>query len=310
MFVNSYFRINISLHTQSLCFNIQIMEGLTKQQIVLVALLISFVTSIATGIVTVALMDQAPPGVTQTINRIVERTIEKVVPAPGQTASVITKETVVVKQDDLVVEAVEKNTKSIVSIFRVLGEGDTRIELFVGNGMVVSKDGLIVTDKTVVAPHLDENQNIVPQSFKAVFSSGAILSLSIISSENASGFVFLKPVLDENSKKTVFVPAVIGDVTSLKLGQTVIALGGEKTSVATGIVSNIAHPATDTSTDSTAVSGGSIITTDISVPGKALGGILVNLSGSVVGIRALTAGTDDNLFLPSTLVAKLVSGIK
>ena len=81
------------------------MEGLTKQQIVLVALLISFVTSIATGIVTVALMDQAPPGVTQTINRVVERTIEKVVPTPSQnqSAAVVTKETIVVKEDDLVV---------------------------------------------------------------------------------------------------------------------------------------------------------------------------------------------------------------
>ncbi len=53
-------------------------EDLNKNQIILLTLLVSFVTSIATGIVTVTLIDQAPAPVAQTINQIVERTIERV----------------------------------------------------------------------------------------------------------------------------------------------------------------------------------------------------------------------------------------
>ena len=51
------------------------MEKLNKSQIVLLTLLVSFVTLIATGVVTVSLMDQAPPAIAQTVNRIVERTV-------------------------------------------------------------------------------------------------------------------------------------------------------------------------------------------------------------------------------------------
>ena len=49
------------------------MNDLSKQQLILLALLVSFVTSLATGIFTVSLMSQAPQEVVQTINNVVER---------------------------------------------------------------------------------------------------------------------------------------------------------------------------------------------------------------------------------------------
>lgn len=51
---------------------------LNKKQLILLTLLITFVVSIATGIVTVSLMKQMPTSVPQTINNIIQRTIEKV----------------------------------------------------------------------------------------------------------------------------------------------------------------------------------------------------------------------------------------
>ena len=56
------------------------MESLTKTQIVLLVLLVSFVTSLATGIVTVTLVNQAPQPITHTINKVVEKLVAKEVP--------------------------------------------------------------------------------------------------------------------------------------------------------------------------------------------------------------------------------------
>ena len=93
-------------------------EHLSKSQIVLLTLLISFVTSIATGIVTVSLMAQAPPAIAQTVNRIVEQTVQQVVPA-NQSASagktVVTEQkTVVVKESDMISQAVARVSPSLV----------------------------------------------------------------------------------------------------------------------------------------------------------------------------------------------------
>ena len=53
------------------------MESLTKTQIVLLVLLVSFVTSLTTGIVTVTLVNQAPQPVTHTINKVVEKLVPR-----------------------------------------------------------------------------------------------------------------------------------------------------------------------------------------------------------------------------------------
>lgn len=58
-------------------------KDLNKSQLILLAVLLSFVTSIATGITTVTLMQQAPESVTVPVTRIIRETVEKIVPAPA-----------------------------------------------------------------------------------------------------------------------------------------------------------------------------------------------------------------------------------
>lgn len=55
-------------------------KDLNKSQLILLAILLSFVTSIATGITTVTLMQQAPESVTVPVTQIVRQTVEKIVP--------------------------------------------------------------------------------------------------------------------------------------------------------------------------------------------------------------------------------------
>src|SRR3989338_6667060 len=89
-------------------------KDLNKPQLIMLAILLSFITSIATGITTVTLMQQAPSSVTVPINRVIKQTVEKIQQVEGKT----TVQTVIVKEEDLVVDAIAKNASSVFSITR------------------------------------------------------------------------------------------------------------------------------------------------------------------------------------------------
>lgn len=280
------------------------MEKLTKQQIVLVTLLVSFVTSIATGIVTVALMDQAPPGVTQTINRVVERTIEKVVtePANNNSAAVVTRETIVVKEDDKIVESVDKNKNSIVRIYTNNNNEESQ-QVFVGLGTIVSKEGLIVTGETFA----DQTGRYLVM----VNGEEKFYEVSILPKVKDNNLYFLKIVQDKKNPMT-FTPVTFGDSNGLKLGQTIIAWGGQNTnSVSTGIISSLGEAKVTGSEQATTTGAGEIIglNTNISPTDSLSGGPLLNLSGEVVGLRVDLNISDKYNFLPSNLLRREVAAV-
>ncbi len=289
------------------------MESLNKQQLVLLALLVSFVTSIATGIITVSLMDQAPPGVTQTINRVVEKTIERVVMEPQkqrQAASVVTKETVVVKVDDLIIAAIEKNVGSVVRIREVKGEGRTN---FAGLGLMVSRDGLLAADLNIAYRKTDSSGNAIAESYQGVFPDGRIFPLNIVHSDQGAGLIFFQVLLQEKEKGVYrfVLPNFSSD--SLKLGQTVVALSGDDTNaVSTGIISNLVERViqkpTDTATTTPQTEKEVVaVKTDIRATELVSGSILLNLQGEVIGFSTGAFGGNRNTFLP---ISRLLASAK
>lgn len=113
-------------------------KDLNKTQLILLALLLSFVTSIATGIVTVTLMQQAPPQVTRTVNRVVQQTVEKVSPTLVETKT----QTVIITEDDLIIEAVKQARGGFISLYDSEEAEEAVARLYIlGKGKLVDATG-------------------------------------------------------------------------------------------------------------------------------------------------------------------------
>lgn len=228
-------------------------KELNKSQLILLAVLLSFITSIATGITTVTLLQQAPVSFTAPVNRVIQQTVEKIQNVEGKT----TVQTVIVKEEDLVVDAISKNQGALFSITKqVLNPADlTTTEISAGHGFAISTNNIIVADATL-AP--DKEVYYVKNSsgkFKADF-------ISI----DKAGFSFLKigAPLNGTDKLILTVPA-FGDLSKMKIGQQVLILGSNvASSIFEGLNSNKSL--------------------DLNVSKSNVGGLVMNLDGEALGV--------------------------
>jgi S1-C subfamily serine protease len=252
------------------------MEHLTKTQIVLLTLLVSFFTSIATGIVTVSLMDQAPPVVAQTVNRVIERTVETVSAAP-QTASktqpaaatVITQEkTVVVNESDQIAKAVDRVSASLVRVYTTGPES-----AFLGMGFVLDGSGTIVTDSAA----LDERADAT-----LALPDGSRLRAFVVKRDDVNNLAFLKVATSTaegaEQKAPQWKPVGIASERPV-LGTSVVALSGKTVArIGTGVVTAIMNS-----------EAGPIIDTNIAASSILPGSLLIDTGGNVVGVSTGTS---------------------
>ncbi len=317
------------------------MEDLNKTQIILLAILISFVTSIATGIVTVTLMDQAPPAVVRTINRVVEKTIQTVVPGKSKVTTVVKE--VVVKQKDLIVGAVAKASKSIAIVDAV---GPDNKKVFLGLGVVMSGNGYVVVDKSRISGN--RNNLILSVGDKSMGAKVVVEKKDFVILKAGGGIPVatatstpsITPIttstVKNNSKatnknsntkttdaKVSLTPVSLVDSSTVKLGQSVLALGGTMGgTVFTGIVSKLEMGTLQTSSTKTTSKTKTdkkitfsmdskileYIVPSFDVGSKSAGGPLLDTEGNLLGINVITAD-GKVLAVPSNQIKKALSSI-
>lgn len=160
----------------------------------------------------------------------------------------------------------------------------------IGSGFVVSKDGLVVTNKHVVAD--------TSLTYKVSTPDGKTYDVKTISRDPNNDIAVLK--LDLSGGQSNLKPVEMGDSSKLQVGQFVIAIGtalGQfRNTVTTGVVSGLGR-GIDASTDFTGYVErlDNVIQTDAAInPGNS-GGPLLNSAGQVIGINVAVAQGANNI---------------
>jgi len=166
------------------------------------------------------------------------------------------------------------------------GEESEKREIGNGSGFIISKDGLVVTNRHVVADEAAE--------YTVVTNKGDKHTAKVLGRDPVNDLAILKIEGDN------FPILNLGDSSQLKPGQSVIAIGnalGEfSNTVSTGVISGLSR--------SIDAFGGSnvgserligLIQTDASInPGNS-GGPLLDMSGNVIGINVAVAQNAQNI---------------
>lgn len=188
--------------------------------------------------------------------------------------------------------------------------GTVRQEIGGGTGFVVSADGLIVTNKHVVADNAAE--------YTVLTNDGREYNAKVLGRDRTNDVAVIK-VDPNNPSKGKGVSQMdtlpLGDSGQLKIGQTVIAIGnalGEFTNtVSKGIVSGLRR---------NIMAGGfsgseqldQLIQTDAAINEGNSGGPLLNLKGEVIGINVAIAQGAQNIgfALPIDTVKNTISSVQ
>lgn len=242
-------------------------EDLSKAQLLLLTVLVNFVVSVATGILTVSLLDQAPVSVGQTVDRIVERTVETI-STPIQVATTAVKPTPAAPSgEQLLTTAISAAVNRTVLIHR---GGSTSRPVVTGTYLPKSRAVATVTGAASL-----------PREATIVFSNGASSEASLVKQGGGIAIYGFSDTAElPDAPASNLVP--FGD---LKAGQTAIAINRDNAAL-TGIVSK---------TDNAGV-----LTSLVNIPP---GAAAVSLSGAVIGIQGLTPG----LFIPTDTISALLT---
>ena len=232
----------------------------------------------------------------------------------------------VLTEESVVIEVAEKVSPSVVTVgitktqkildlfewdpfmdpfgfFRQPSGREEKIKQDIGTGFVIAKDGLIVTNKHVVA---DTNAK-----YRVITKDDKEYEVKKIYRDPANDLAILK------IEASGLNPVELGDSDKLKVGQFVIAIGtalGEfRHTVTTGVISGLGRGITAGSPFEGYVERlDNVIQTDAAInPGNS-GGPLLNSAGQVIGVNVAVAAEGQNIgfALPINLVKETLANFE
>lgn len=207
-----------------------------------------------------------------------------------------TQKELVVSESQLVADIAKTVGPSVVSVnvtgqsttYDPFGLSQSQQQSSAGTGIIISSDGIIVT-----------NRHVVPQgttSVSVTLSDGTqynnVQVLGRTSAADSLDVAFLK-IPNLNGKK--LTPAQLGDSSKMQVGDRVVAIGNAlgqfQNTVTSGIISGYGRTvqASDSSNSSSAENLEDLFQTDAAINEGNSGGPLVNSDGQVIGINTAVA---------------------
>ena len=218
----------------------------------------------------------------------------------------------IVQENSAVIDVAKKVSPSVVSITSKAVSrgflGNLQQTQGAGTGMIVTSDGLILTNRHVV--------DDAAANYTVITNDGKSFPAKVVSRDSINDVAFVRIVASN-------LPAVeLGDSGAVKVGQRVVAIGNAlgqfQNTVTDGIVSGLSRGVVAGDGSSSLATGSSeqlqnLLQTDAAInPGNS-GGPLVNLDGQVVGINTAVAGQgaqNIGFAIPINDVKPLVASVK
>ena len=156
-----------------------------------------------------------------------------------------------------------------------------------GSGIILSSDGLILTNNHVVSAAKDGPGAAGGAQTKVTFADGRTMGFTVVGTDPSSDIAVVRA-----QDASGLTPITLGSSGNLRVGQDVVAIGsplGLEGTVTTGIISALNRPVAaggDVRNQNTVLDA---IQTDAAInPGNS-GGALVNMNGELVGINSAIA---------------------
>ena len=244
-------------------------------------------------------------GVTQSIEGVTEKT-EGITNVVEKVEAIEKKVEAIEKKVEAIVEMIESDVEFPLSeIFGMSEESVVQVNVLrgqsdggVGSGFVYSNEGHIIT-----------NQHVVKNAEKVTvtFLDGESYIANVIGRDQDLDIAVIKVEMFNSTKMK---PMLIGDSSTLNVGEKIIAIGnpfGLSGSMTSGIISQIGRLLPQ----ETGYSIPDVIQTDAAInPGNS-GGPLINMKGEVVGINTAIQSTTGEFTgigfaVPSNTIKKVV----